>query len=68
MTTFVGIVHHRHGEDIFPGSSYEDVIRQIEDYCENWWEDRHLNQPMPKDRTELIEEYFKGTEEWYEIK
>lgn len=64
----VGQVSHRHGDDYYLGVDYEDVVNQVYEYVETWWNDEisHPEFPSELSQEEIVEQYFDLVDdEWF---
>jgi hypothetical protein len=65
----VGVLHHKHGSDIFVGWTEEQMYAKVYEYVKEWWEDFVPDRTLPKDHDKAISEYFEaaGDQEWLDI-
>jgi hypothetical protein len=66
---YVGVLHHKHGNDVFVGWTEAQVYHGVYAYVKEWWDDFCSDQPLPKKHIDAIEAYFEaaGDYEWLEI-
>ena len=66
----VGVLHHKHGNDIFVGWNDEQVYAKVYEYVSEWWADfADPGQELPEDHLEAIKAYFElaGDQEWLDM-
>lgn len=54
----VGVLHHKHGADIFVGWNEKQVYAKVYEYVKEWWADFCADQDLPEDHKEAISAYF----------
>ena len=66
---YVGVVHHKHGSDIFVGWTEAQVNAKLYVYVQEWWEDFVHDRDVPKNKDKAISDYFEAAadEEYLDI-
>ena len=54
----VGHVSHKYGDNFYAGKTKESVVKQIADYCREWWNDVVDDSTPPKEDQKVIDIYF----------
>ena len=52
------VIQHRHGDDLYVCRTTAGAGRQLAGYVREWW-DHEMSGPMPRRRSERIDEYFR---------
>ena len=65
----VGVLHHKHGADIFSGWNEKEVLARVYEYVTEWWDDYCDDQDLPEDHETAIAAYFEaaGGEEYLDM-
>lgn len=58
----IGVLHHKHGADVFAGWTEEEVYAKIYVYVKEWWGDFCPDQELPTDHHEAISAYFEAAD------
>jgi enoyl-[acyl-carrier-protein] reductase (NADH) len=69
MPVHVGVLHHKHGADIFVGWTEDEVYAKVYEYVKEWWEDFVHDRDLPEDHEEAISAYFEaaGDQEYLDM-
>ena len=59
-TIHIGVLHHKHGSDVFAGWTEGEVYAKVRKYAEEWWADyAEEGQELPVDPLEAVTAYFE---------
>ena len=62
MKVHIGVLHHKHGVDVFVGRTKREVYADVYDYVKEWWDDFCKGQPLPRGCKAAMEAYFEASE------
>ena len=62
IKVYVALVNHRHGTDVFCGSTEAEQLFKLANWCREWWCDTELNEPPPEDDNTCVDQYFEAME------
>jgi len=65
----VGVLHHKHGSDVFVGWTEREMYAKVYRYVKEWWTDFVHDRDLPTDHEEAIAAYFEaaGDQEWLDV-
>lgn len=65
----VAVISHRHGNNLYAGTTYRALQQQIYDYVVEWWDESNAEgSPDESDMESTIERYFEDSDtEWLEV-
>jgi hypothetical protein len=68
----VGVLHHKHGEDVFVGWTRKQVYSKVYQYIKLYWCEFAIgDEKLPRKHLDAIEAYFAperaGDTEWLDI-
>jgi hypothetical protein len=58
MQIFVGVIQHKHGDNVYAATTRDRLMKQIADYCREWWKSDGPDEPMPEGDEDVVTQYF----------
>jgi hypothetical protein len=64
---YVGLVHHKHGLNVYAAMTAQGVTAQVANYCREWWSDLaesdDLPATVPETDNKVVSDYFEAQSE-----
>ena len=57
----VARISHRHGDNFYVSRTKEGLLKQVAEYCTEWWAE-FSGEQCPSDQQEVIDQYFSNAE------
>ena len=69
MHVWIAVINHRHGTNIYAGTTQRALQQQVFDYVQEWWGDANMEgTPSEADMAGSIDRFFEDNDrEWCEM-
>lgn len=57
-SVWIAEVSHKHGTNLYVGSTRRKVLRKVVEYCKYSWKDEEVPGPVPRKHEDICQQYF----------